>query len=127
MDERPFESLNMVPFIDIMLVLLVIVLTTSSLVVSGRIPVKLPEASAEPADIRETATIEIDAAGVAHYLGEPLAPEALRSRLGVLERTAPILLRADQAVALQRFIDVADLLKQLGFTRVAVQTQGRAS
>lgn len=127
MDEQPIDSLNMVPFIDIMLVLLTIVLTTSTLIASGRIPVKLPEASAEPADQRQTTTIDIDAAGVAHYLGEPLTTEALKTRLSALKRDSAVLLRADKAVALQRFIDVADALKQLGFSKVAVQTEARRS
>ncbi len=38
--------MNVIPFVDIMLVLLIIVLTTSSFIATGRIPVNLPEASA---------------------------------------------------------------------------------
>ncbi len=127
MDEQPIDSLNMVPFIDIMLVLLTIVLTTSTLIASGRIPVKLPEASAQPEQREQTATIDIDAAGVAYYLGEPVTPDALKVKLAALKRDTAVLLRADKAVALQRFIDVADTLKQLGFGKVAVQTESRRS
>src|SRR5262245_60836057 len=115
----------MVPFIDIMLVLLTIVLTTSSLIVTGRIPVKLPEASPEPVDTARTATIDIDAWGVAHYLGTPMPIDTLKTRLAALKRDSPVLIRADKRVTLQKFIDVADALKQLGFTKVAVQTEGR--
>ncbi|WP_066332321.1 ExbD/TolR family protein [Azohydromonas lata] len=125
MDERPFEHMNMVPFIDIMLVLLVIVLTTSSFIASGRIPVHLPQASAQRSerDPRETRTIDIDAAGTAHFEGRPLSVEALKEQLAPMDKATPFLLRADRTVQLQRFVDVADALKQLGISRVAVQTQ----
>jgi len=127
MREKPFESLNMVPFIDIMLVLLTIVLTTSTFIASGRIPVNLPQASASESDTRPTQTIDIDAAGGIHFAGEALGTDALKARLGAIDRTTPFLLRADRTVQLQRFIDVADVLKQLGFAKVAVQTEARSS
>lgn len=123
MDDKPFESMNMVPFIDIMLVLLTIVLTTSSFIASGRIPVHLPQASASASDSRPTQTIEIDAAGTIHYGGQALGADALKATIAAVNRQTPFLLRADRAVPLQRFIDVADVLKQLGFAKVAVQTE----
>jgi biopolymer transport protein ExbD len=127
MDEKQFESLNMVPFIDIMLVLLTIVLTTSSFIASGRIPVNLPKATASKPDSRQMKTIEINAAGAIYYSGERVNTSVLKTKLGAIDKETPILLRADKAVQLQRFIDVADVLKQLGFGKVAVQTEASRS
>jgi len=127
MDENQFESLNMVPFIDIMLVLLTIVLTTSSFIASGKIPVNLPQASASQPDNQKVETIAIDAKGAVYFRAQPVATEQLKQQLAELNRDTPVLLQADQAVQLQRFIDVADLLKQLGFAKVAVQTEARRS
>ncbi|MDR1889550.1 MAG: biopolymer transporter ExbD [Zoogloeaceae bacterium] len=125
MDERPFESMNMIPFIDIMLVLLTIVLTTSSFIASGRIPVNLPQAAAsEPAPKAPEQTITLDAKGIIYYQDEAVDAEQLKTRLAPLERETAFTLRADRAVELQHFIGVADVLKQLGFTRVALQTSG---
>lgn len=45
MDEKPFDTINVIPFVDIMLVLLTIVLTTSSFIASGRVPIHLPRAA----------------------------------------------------------------------------------
>ncbi len=45
MEEKSFDYMNVIPLVDVMLVLLTIVLTTSSFVVSGVIPVTLPKAS----------------------------------------------------------------------------------
>jgi biopolymer transport protein ExbD len=123
MDEKQIDSLNMIPFIDIMLVLLTIVLTTSSFIASGRIPVQLPQASATESDTTLTQTIEIDAQGLIYYEGKAFSPEQLQSRLANVSSDTAFLLRADKAVQLQRFVDVADILKQLHFQRVAVQVE----
>lgn len=45
MDEKPFETINVIPFVDIMLVLLTMVLTTANFIATGRIPLALPQAS----------------------------------------------------------------------------------
>jgi biopolymer transport protein ExbD len=123
MDEKQIDSLNMIPFIDIMLVLLTIVLTTSSFIASGRIPVQLPQASASESDSSLTQTIEIDAQGLIYFEGKALSPEQLQYRLSPMSSDTAFLLRADKAVQLQRFVDIADILKQLHFQRVAVQVE----
>ena len=123
MDDKPIDTLNMVPFIDIMLVLLVIVLTTSSFIASGRIPVRLPQATASETDNSELEVIEMDEEGAIYHQGEGISLERLHGRLEALDPTTAFLLRADKMVRLQKFIDVVDLLKQLGFYRVAVQTE----
>ncbi|MDR0548749.1 MAG: biopolymer transporter ExbD [Deltaproteobacteria bacterium] len=122
MEDKPIDTLNMIPLIDIMLVLLTIVLTTSSFIATGRIPVRLPQASAADPDSTLTVKIEIDSKGVVYYEENPVEVMELRRKLDSLDRKAPILLRADRTVQLQRFIDVADELKGLKFTKVAVQT-----
>lgn len=124
MDDKPIDGLNMVPFIDIMLVLLTIVLTTSSFIASGRIPVRLPQATADLSEKAETELIEIDAGGLVYYAGQSLPNvEALGEKLKDLDKGTPILLRADKTIQLQLFVEVADLLKRQGLTKVAVQTE----
>jgi biopolymer transport protein ExbD len=122
-DEKPFESMNMIPFIDIMLVLLTIVLTTSSFIATGRLPVNLPSASAQKAETMENWILEIDQAGTLHKDGRPLTLEDLKRQTAALDKDTPFLLRADREVALQHFIDVLDGLKQQGFNRIAVETE----
>jgi biopolymer transport protein ExbD len=125
MDERPFESLNVVPFIDIMLVLLTIVLTTANFIATGRIPVSLPQASRSQVEKHQDKTIELTVGGGIHLDGEALSIEVLESRLKALPPKTSFLIRADRDLAFQKFIDIADILKRMSFTRVAVQTQSR--
>jgi len=106
-----------------MLVLLTIVLTTSTFIASGRIPINLPHASHDQQTTTHTHVIEINAAGKIFLDGTPLDDQGLKSRLAPLARSTPLMVRADRSLPLQRFVDVADLLKQLGFAKVAIQTE----
>jgi biopolymer transport protein ExbD len=116
----------MIPFIDIMLVLLTIVLMTSSFIATGKLPVNLPVATGNAQDEnRELEIIELSAEGMVYYGSVPVTMDELRAGLVPLDKNASFLIRADRDVRLQVFVDVADLLKQLEFTRVAVQIKTR--
>lgn len=123
MDERPFETINVIPFVDIMLVLLTMVLTTANFIATGRIPIALPQASTAQAEKPKDKTIELPAGGGLFFDGEPMSAEAFESRARALPPDTSFLIRADRSTALQRFIDVAGVLKRLNFARVAVQTE----
>lgn len=125
MDEKPFETMNVIPFVDIMLVLLTIVLTTSSFIACGKIPVNLPQASKSVMETDKTEIIELTASGDLFFNGTAVSPEALKAKLAPIQRETSFIIRADRDIALQRFIDVADILKQLSFRKVAVQTKNR--
>jgi biopolymer transport protein ExbD len=123
MNERPFETINVIPFIDIMLVLLTMVLTTANFIVTGRIPVSLPQASPTKVEKHQDKTIELPADGAIYLDGVPVPAGDLESRVSSLPRDTSFLIRADRNLVFQKFIDVADVLKRLNFTRVAVQTR----
>ena len=125
MDEKPFETMNVIPFVDIMLVLLTIVLTTSSFIAAGRIPVNLPQASKSVTEADKAAIIELSAAGDMYLNNRAVTLESLKTLLVPIGRETGFVIRADKEISLQRFIDVADVLKQLGFKKVAVQTKSR--
>ncbi len=123
MDEQPFESLNVVPLVDVMLVLLTIVLMTASFIVTGRIPVTLPQASHSQVEKQENKTIDLTAVGDIYFDGGQLSKDEFESRAKALPPQTSFLIRADRATPFQKFIDVADVLKRLNFSKVAVQTQ----
>lgn len=127
MDDKPFESLNVIPFVDIMLVLLTMVLTTATFVAVGRIPIALPTASAAKVEKQKETTIEIAAGGIIHFEGNPLGKTELEQRLKDLPKETNFIIRADKTIPFQSFIDVADALKSGGFTKVGVETQSSGS
>jgi biopolymer transport protein ExbD len=126
MSERPFETINVIPFIDIMLVLLTMVLTTANFIVTGRIPVALPQASPTKVEKQHDKTIELSADGTLYFDNAPISAGELEGRVRGLPPDTSFLIRADRNLAFQKFIDVADVLKRLNFSRVAVQTHSTA-
>ncbi len=123
MDEQPIDSLDVIPFVDIMLVLLTIVLTTASFIATGRIPVALPQTSHAQSEKKQDKMIELAVGGAIYLDGQQVSKDELADRAKSLPPDTSFLIRADRAIAFQQFIDVADVLKQLNFIKVAVQTQ----
>jgi biopolymer transport protein ExbD len=123
MDERGFESMNVIPLVDVMLVLLTIVLTTSTFIALGAIKVSLPQAAAEASQTQQPLTVTIDRAGTLFLTTEPTTLAALETALATTAKETPILIRADRQIALQGFVDVLDRIKNLGFTTVSLQTE----
>ena len=123
MEESGFDTINVIPLVDVMLVLLTIVLTTSTFIAVGAIPVELPQAKNSNAEILKVTTIEINRQGELFLNAEPSNLLLLRTSLTDMQRSQPILIRADKDIGLQTFVDVMDVVKGLGFRKVSLQTQ----
>ncbi|MFA9462365.1 ExbD/TolR family protein [Thiohalorhabdus sp. Cl-TMA] len=121
---KRFDDINVIPFIDIMLVLLAIVLTTATFIAQGKIDVTLPEAeSAKETSEEPPARITIDSQGRFHFNGEAIGLEALEKRLDGLKPEDPVVLRVDKGVAFGRFVSVMDALKARGLNRLSIQAR----
>ncbi len=125
MEEKGFDYINVIPLVDVMLVLLTIVLTTSTFIATGVIPVELPEASKAPSETLKTVTVGIDREGRVYMNSRPVTLDGLKGVLRTVDRDTPLLIRADRGTALQVFVDVLDVVKTLGFRRVSLQTEER--
>jgi biopolymer transport protein ExbD len=123
MEEKEFDYINVIPFVDIMLVLLTIVLTTSTFIATGGIPVNLPKASKNLDQTLRVRTIEIDKNGSIFFNAKPVTLQGLLEAIKPLERQTPFLIRADRELALQSFVDVLDTVKNSGFQQVSLQTE----
>jgi biopolymer transport protein ExbD len=122
MEHKPIDYINVIPFVDIMLVLLTIVLTTSSFIAAGMLPLDLPTANNSQTNILKTQVIEIDKTGQIYTNGKPGTLFDMQSTLNSLCRKVPILIRADRAIDLQWFVDVLDAIKMMRFEKVSLQT-----
>jgi len=125
MEEKEFDYINVIPFVDVMLVLLTIVLTTSTFIATGFIPVELPRASKSQEETLKTQTVEIDKKGNIYLNSKPVSLDSFGNSIRSLDKDTPILIRADRDIALQLFVDVLDVIKRLGFKKVSLQTEER--
>jgi biopolymer transport protein ExbD len=123
MEEKEFDYINMIPFIDVMLVLLTIVLMTSTFVAGGIIPVELPKVVAEHEKTMKSNIVEIDNTGVIYYQGKQVTLPDLRQKVVSVPRDASFLIRADKNIPLQNFVEVIDVIKTLGFKKISLQTE----
>jgi biopolymer transport protein TolR len=124
-------EINVVPYIDVTLVLLIIFMVTAPMLSQG-IKVDLPQAAAEPIepDDLEPLLLSVDAAGAMYLnLGDPeqalpparlmeLAEAALRR-----EPKRPVLVKADRAVPYGRVVEGMVLLQQAGAQKVGFVTE----
>lgn len=120
MDEE-IDSINVIPLVDIMLVLLTIVLTTATFIVTGHIPVDLAQAThAEPS--RHSPVVLTLTLQRAVYLNDQPVDD-LVAAMTALPRDTSIVVRADGGLALRDFIDLVDRVKALGFSQVSLEVR----
>ena len=122
----PMSEINVTPFVDIMLVLLIIFMVAAPLSVVG-VPVDLPQtaATALPGDEEEPLTVTITAQGVVMIQETEVPPADLVTRLRAIaaERTSSkIFLRADGANAWNRVAEVMGALNAGGFSDIGLVT-----
>ena len=124
MQIKKFESINVVPFIDIMLVLLVIVLTTATFVAKGIIPVDLPSSkSSEKQNDEKNLTITIKPSGEILFDDKPVLKENLESELGSYKTTTPIHINCDKEAKFDMFVELLDILKLKEFKNLGIVTK----
>jgi biopolymer transport protein ExbD len=124
MAEEEFNYINVIPFVDIMLVLLTIVLTTSTFMTTGLLPIELPKVADTQVESLKSLIIEIEAEGNIYMNSKLVNLNDLKESIILFDKTTPILIRADKNIALQVFIDVLDIVKKTGFEKVNLQTEG---
>ncbi|MDA3046266.1 TonB system transport protein ExbD [Campylobacter sp. VBCF_06 NA8] len=118
------EGLNIVPFIDIMLVLLAITLSVSTFIAQGLIKVDLPSAkSAQSPSEEKKITIKIDEHSQIFIDDIAVDSEALKSNLEHLQKHDLIVLENDKNSKFEAFVIVMDALKELNHENFAIVTK----
>ncbi|ACL71954.1 ExbD/TolR family protein [Thioalkalivibrio sulfidiphilus] len=119
-------EINVIPLVDIMLVLLVIFIITAP-VITHAVKVDLPKASHEVNQLRpETVTLSIDAQGGLYWNNDPVAAERLEIRLAraaAEHSDMELHLRADQETPYERVAWVLTRARSAGVVRIGFITQ----
>jgi len=121
---KRFDDINVIPFIDIMLVLLVMVLTTATFIKQGVIPVDLPTAkTTTKKDIKKEITIYVNAKGELFIDKEKVNLKTLEDRLSQISKDQTVVLRSDKESKFQDFVSVMDILKRLKHEQLYIVTK----
>lgn len=130
--KKPIAEINVVPYIDVMLVLLVIFMITAPLLTQG-VKIDLPQAPAQVIDPseREPLVVQVDAAG-RYYVNygdeqnEPIDESTLGARVSALLRLqpgTPVLVKGDKEVPYGNVVYVMALLQRAGAPSVGLLTE----
>ncbi len=124
MRRKRFDEINIVPFIDIVLVLLVIVLATATFAQKNSVKIDLPTSSSEEKKERKDITISIDKGGEYYYDETKVTIDELKSRLAKLDpKNDVVSLQTDKESQFQKFVAVVDLLKERQFQNLSIVTK----
>ncbi|MBE0453797.1 protein TolR [Roseovarius autotrophicus] len=124
---RPMSEINVTPFVDVMLVLLIIFMVAAPLLVVG-VPVELPKtaANALPGEQEEPLTVTVSADGRVAIQTSDVPREELIARLTAIaaERSGSrVFLRADGAVPYAEVMQVMGALNRGGFANIGLVTE----
>lgn len=121
---KRFDQINVIPFIDIMLVLLVMVLTTATFIKQGIIPVDLPQAKkADKEEKKKEITLYVNAKGELFFEKEQVDLKTMKEKLSTINKEQTVVLRSDKESRFQDFVDVMDVLKALKHEKLYIVTQ----
>lgn len=118
------DGLNIVPFIDIMLVLLAIVLSISTFIAQGKIAVDLPSAKSAQQDKEDEkkVSVVIDKDNKFFIDDAEISENELEDKLNAVDIKTLIELKSDKNAKFDSFVKVIDILKEKGHENFAIQT-----
>ncbi len=119
---KKFDSINVIPFIDIMLVLLVIVLTTASFIAKGAIPLDLPKGESSKELPLKKIEISITKEGRIYYNSKETNIEELKGLLAKVNKKDNVVIRSDKNSKFEYFVQVIDILKNRDIDNITIVT-----
>ncbi|PAF41700.1 biopolymer transporter ExbD [Helicobacter sp. 11S03491-1] len=114
---KKMDSMNLVPFIDIMLVLLVIVLTTASFVSTSKLPINIPKvdensSQAQKVLDKKQVHIAINNHGKYYLDNKEVSFDTLKNKINSYPKDTPVVLEGDKDSDLDSFVKIVDLLQK---------------
>ena len=118
-------EINMIPFIDVSLVLLIIFMVMTPFLVKSQLKVNLPKAESaeQAAEEKDMIDVQIDKNGAIGINGQAVAPDAVEAALrNVLldVENQPVIIHADREVPFQSVVTVMDAAKKIGVAKLGV-------
>ena len=124
---QPMSEINVTPFVDVMLVLLVIFMVAAPLMTAG-VPLNLPQtaANAVPTEQEEPLVISIPAEGQMLVMDQPVEDTQVVSALRTAltdRQSGRVFLRADGAIPYSRVVQIMGALNAAGITDIVLVTE----
>ncbi len=122
-DRKVLSEINVTPFVDVMLVLLVIFMVTAPLLQQG-IDVNLPKAKGRDLPSEERITLVIKKEGTIYMNDNPVSLTDMRHKLEAISKLNPnVYLKADRGVPYGLVVEVIGEIKEAGIERLGIVTE----
>ncbi len=121
--DEPITQINVVPLVDIMLVLLIIFMLTASFISTPSVPVQLPKSYTSDPTLPRSFSIVVNTKNEVFFQGKKIDPSELTNQLKEVATTNPelrVVLSADANVTHGKVIEILDQVRQAGVTMVAL-------
>ena len=120
------DGLNIVPFIDIMLVLLAIVLSVATFISQGHIKIEVPQSSsAEKLNDDKKLSIMLDKDSKIYIDERESTLDEVKAKIAELESSVLVELVSDKEARFQAFIDILDILKERGHEKFVIKAESK--
>ncbi len=124
--EEIVSEINIIPLVDISLVLLIIFMVTANYIMSPSITIDLPQAShAKQVQPEDTVTINVSREGPLYIENELVTSAELRKRMKSKfqdNRDMAVIISADRNVNFKNVVNILDLLSEIGISRLNIAT-----
>lgn len=122
---KKFDEINIIPFIDIMLVLLAIVLVTASFISQGKIQVNVPKATTTTAFKSDELAklLTINEKNEFYFNDKPITKSELSAEIARWDKSQKVSLKVDASVTFEKFVELTDLLALNEIKNVAIITK----
>ena len=125
-NKRTMSEINVTPFVDVMLVLLIIFMVTAPLLTSG-IKINLPESSSVlKNEKKDPVTVSINSKGEIFIQKKKFSKDQLIQKLSLLKKNnqnLKIYIKGDKKLDYGKVMDLMNLINQSGFKKVALVTR----
>jgi len=124
-DDELLASINIIPFVDIILVVLTIFMLTSAVIVRASLEVELPRAASAGAAVATTLNLVLTRTGELRVDGQPRTPEEAGRlvRAAAADPKAQAVISADRGVEYGRVVELIDLVKRHGIHTFALDVE----
>jgi len=125
-DDKEISEINMTPFVDIILVVLIIFMATATFIVEGKIPISLPKAKTgeKSKKLERKIVITIKENGTYYLNGKQVSLNQLKEELKKLKTDKSfVILRSDKNTKFQNFVSIIDICRDVGIDQYMIETK----
>ncbi|MEA3400987.1 MAG: biopolymer transporter ExbD [Armatimonadota bacterium] len=126
-EEELFADINIIPFTDVCLVLLIIFMITANFIATGQgLNIELPAAASALPETQSQVIVFVTAEGDVYLNARPVTPDGLSARLADAAREDPemvVVISADRTVPYEHVVDVLDAVRGAGVSYLALAAE----